>query len=112
MKPMTVEEHFYPTAREVTSLIPKMKDIPEEFKGWHPHETKWGKLFNDWFFLGLNSLELTAKEGVDLEMAKKHIRAIMTSRQPGHEHKEAAVTYLLSQWFEDAVWVPQAEEDK
>jgi len=85
----------------VRHLMPPQSDIPDEFRFSIPAKNKWNRLFNDWFFLGLTSLELTPKEGVDQDKALRHIRAVMGSYEPKHEHKEAAVAYLFSEWFED-----------
>ena len=86
----------FPTG--VQHLMPRMSDIPKEF---HDGKTPWNKLVGQWFFLGLSKLELVPREGVDANKALRHIRAIMGSFEPKHEHKEAACAYLLSQWFED-----------
>ena len=82
----------------VRHLMPAQADIPDEFRR---HSNRWNRLFSDWFFLGLESLELTPKEGVDKAKALRHIRAVMGSFEPKHEHKEAAVAYLLNEWFVD-----------
>jgi hypothetical protein len=83
--------------------MPKMDDIPEEFRDLNVR-THWGDLFADMFYHGLASLKLTPKEGVDSKKAFRHIRAIMKSWEPKHEHKTAAVTFLFSEWFSDAEW--------
>jgi len=83
------------------SLMPKYKDIPDDFKHGR---TKWNNLFSDWFFCGLASLKLTPKKGVDQKKALAHIKVIIGSFEPPHEHKEAGAAYLLSEWFEDAEW--------
>jgi hypothetical protein len=84
----------------INGLMPAMDSIPKEF-----HRGAWSnKLFSDWFYAGLKSLELTPKEGIDKTKAMRHIRAIMGSFEPKHEHKEAAVAYLLDQWFEPGKW--------
>lgn len=82
----------------ISKLMPKYTEIPDEFKHGN---TKWNKLFNTWFFSGLNILELTPKDGVDENKALKHIKAIMVSYEPKHEHKEAGCAYLLNEWFSD-----------
>lgn len=82
----------------IDGLMPKMSDIPDELPSWST------KLFNDWFYAGLKSLELTPKPGIDKQQALRHIRTIMGSFSPKHEHKEAAVAFFLSQWFEPAKW--------
>jgi len=87
-------------ARVVDALMPSMDEIPDAFRCGA--ETKWNRLFSDWFFKGIVNLRLTAKDGVDKEKALRHIKAIMVSFEPAHEHKEAACAYLFSLWFKDA----------
>ena len=85
--------------------VPKYEDIPEDHKRGYssdPKVKKMNSLMNSWFFCGLKSLKLTPKKGVDEEKAKLAIHALMGSYEPKHEHKEAAVTYLLCEWFDDA----------
>jgi hypothetical protein len=88
--------------KNIRDFMPKEADIPKEF--YEYNGTKWNKLFSDWFFTGLSSLELTPKEGVDKRKALAHIKTIMVSFEPQHEDKEAACAFLLSEWFEDATW--------
>ena len=89
-------------------LMPKYDDIPEEYKHGN---TKWNKLFNDWFFSGLSNLDITPKPGVDRNKAISHIRAVMGSFEPPHEHKEAGVAFLMAEWFEDAKWDRNKRKD-
>ena len=42
-----------------------------------------------------------AKDGVDNKKAMAAISAILRSFDPKHEHKEAGVAYLFSEWFEE-----------
>ena len=81
----------------VRDLMPKYEDIPAEFKRGL---TPWNKLVSTWFFCGLKSLDLTPKDGVDKDKAIRHVRAVMGSFEPKHEHKEAAVAYLASRWLD------------
>lgn len=81
--------------------MPAMKDIPEEFQ---QRKNIWQNLVADWFFCGLKSLEMTPKDGVDKAKAIRHVKAIMGSFEPQHEHKEAACAYLLAEWFTDPKW--------
>ena len=79
--------------------LPPMKEIPEEF---HRGRTKWNDLFGRWFYSGLpGTTEFYPKEGVDPQKAIRAVQAIMCSFEPKHEHKEAGVAFLLSEWFED-----------
>lgn len=85
-----------------TEGLPAMATIPEEFKR---SATKWNDLFNLLFF-GSKQKKLTGfipKEGIDPEQAWRHVRALMTSWVPKHEHKEAGVAYLMSQYFTDYI---------
>ncbi|WP_186191106.1 hypothetical protein [Burkholderia gladioli] len=82
--------------------LPSYASIPDEFK--RHGGTKWNELFSKWFFGGLNSLSVTPKPGVDKDAALAHVRALMASFEPKHEHKEAGVAFLMSRYFDDASW--------
>lgn len=84
----------------VKKWMPDMKDIPEEFKDWN-RENKWTKAQSDWFFNGIKKAQFTPKSGVDAEKAFRVLACIQGSFEPKHEHKKAAVAYLMSQWFDD-----------
>lgn len=80
-------------------LLPPYATIPEEYKRGH---TKWNKVVSRWFFAGLpKETRFVPKPGIDEADAKAHLRAILVSFEPKHEHKEAGCAYLLSKWFED-----------
>lgn len=78
-------------------LLPSMSEIPEEFKTGYG---KWQKIVDDWFFSGLRMTNVVPKEGVDKVQAIRHIKAILHSWSPKHEHKTAGVAYLMSLWFD------------
>lgn len=64
--------------------IPGWDEIPEEFR----------------FVDGFPVLEESeAKEGIDTEAAKKHVRYIAESWEYAVEHKHAALRWLQSLWF-------------
>lgn len=88
----------------IKHLMPPYADIPEEFK--QHLDTKWNRLQSDWFYRGITKLEVTPKPGVNKDKALRHLAAIQGSYEPKHEHKEAAVAFLMSEWFEDATWEP------
>lgn len=80
----------------VAHLMPEYDDIPEEFRrGRSP----WNDLQATWFFEGIADAEFYPAEGIDTQAAFTHAKAIQGSFEPKHEHKEAAVAYLLSRWF-------------
>jgi hypothetical protein len=103
MMPQDVSDVELAFPARVNHLMPKYEDIPKEFRNWNS-ETIWNKLTSDWFYKGFKSLDMKPKEGIDVKKAMRHIRAILGSFEPKHEHKEAAVAYLLSQWFEEPKW--------
>lgn len=85
-----------------TKLLAKRADIPEEFT--FMGHSKWNKLFSDMFYCGLKELNITPKEGIDVNAALKCIKAHMGSFEPKHENKEIGVAYMMSILFEDATW--------
>jgi len=86
-------------ASRIDDYLPAWDSIPDEFKQYNG--TKWNKVFSDWFYCGLAKAEWKPKSGIETSTALAHIRACMASWEPGHEHKEAGVAYLLSLWFEN-----------
>lgn len=86
--------------RDVSRLIPKMENIPWDFKA--PNTTNpFVALQRRWFFEGVKTSEFTAKPGIDRGKALRHLGAIQRSFEPSCEHKEAAVAFLMSLWFEE-----------
>jgi hypothetical protein len=78
--------------------MPEMEDIPVEFV---EETTEWSKIAHAWFYDGLSpETEFHAKEGVDAQAAFRAASATLRSFAPKHEHKMAAVAYMLSQWFD------------
>jgi len=84
----------------ISELMPPMAEIPEQFKK-HKLKNKWNKLFTDWFYFGIEGCEWIPKEGINTDEAYAHIASIMGHIDCRHEHKEAGVAYLLSEFFED-----------
>jgi hypothetical protein len=86
---------------QMSRLLPPPSEIPDEF---HHGHTKWNKLQQTWFFRGLSGVTWSPKPGIDQAAAIRHLKAIQASWEPKHEHKEAAVAYLASLWFEDVTF--------
>lgn len=78
---------------------PMMAEIPDEFK--RHGGTIWNNVFSQWFYKGIKVDVFVPKKGIDKEKALMYIGALMRSWAPKHEHKEAAVAYLMSLWFEE-----------
>lgn len=81
--------------------MPKWEVVPERFK--RHGGTIHNQFISKWFFSGVSQAEIsewTAKPGIDRMKALAAIRAVLTSFEPKHEHKEAACAYMLSEWFD------------
>lgn len=86
----------------VTDLMPRHEDIPEDFRRDRGEARPWIKFQLKWFFSGLPAgTKFSARSGIDRDAALRHLKAIQGSFEPKHEHKEAAVAYLASLWFEE-----------
>lgn len=99
--PVTDLDIAFP-AHVIGRLLPEMEDIPDKYK--HPGEgdgIPYIKFQQKWFYQGLKSEDLpTAKDGINLEHAIRHLQAVQGSFEPKHEHKEAGVAYLASLWLD------------
>lgn len=99
-------DRAFPTS--VKDMLPPWSDIPDEFKD-HNCGTKWNKIMSQWFFNGLpKGTQFKWKDGINGNDALVHLRYCLGSWEPKHEHKEAGVAYLMSQWLEDVV-IPDNE---
>lgn len=98
----------------MSDLLPPYQDIPDSFKGFR--RDGYCGLVSDWFFNGLKWIDLVTRPGVDENKALRHIRAILSSFEPAHEHKEAGIAFLMNEWFESASWAtakgPEAGQEK
>jgi hypothetical protein len=80
--------------------LPPMSDIPGRFR---ERRDPYAHFVSSWFFGGRTENDMTrlvARPGVDRGKALVAIKAILSSFQPKHEHKEAGAAYLLHEWFE------------
>jgi hypothetical protein len=97
MQPMKVSDIDIAFPANVKHLMPPMAEIPEDFK--RHRGNPWVDLTSQWFFSGLTG-HFRAKDGIDQRMAMRHLKCVIGSFEPKHEHKTAAVAYLMSLWFE------------
>jgi hypothetical protein len=82
-------------------IMPPLQKIPEEFRSMSsPARTPYNELFRDWFYSGIRGLKVVPKPGVNPDKALRMIRCILGSYMPAHEHKEAAVAYMFSEFFD------------
>lgn len=105
----------------VLEWMPEWEAIPDEFKrdSRFPYELDaiadddWPMIVYCWLFRGFGDTELAfhGKDGVDPEKAFRALRAIAGSFAPKHEHKEAAMAYLMDCWLEKVTgWKTPAPE--
>jgi len=99
--PIAVSQVDLAFPANVSHLMPAYEDIPKEFKSLY---NPWVKIFSDFFYSGAKNIQWNPKEGIDKLTAANHIRCIMGSFEPQHEHKEAACAYLMSLWFDSITY--------
>ena len=90
MKPIEVNDVLLAFPASVSHLLPDYKTIPEKFKAKNP----WSNVFNKLFFGG-KGISFIPKEDIDPSLAWRHIRCVMGSYEPKHEHKEAPAKKAL-----------------
>lgn len=101
MKPIHVKDIDIAWGGDIEKLLPSYNKVPEEFKNGN---SKWNTVINDWFYSGLKDCNWQPKEGIDTKEAIRHIKAILSSWKPKHEHKMAGCAYLLSEFFNDVTY--------
>lgn len=97
-KPHPVSDVQQAFPANLGTLLPAWSEIPEEFRR---DRTPWNDFASRAFFGFKQRYKIsTPRDGVDIQAAYRHIRTLLGSYEPKHEHKEAAVAWLLSLWFE------------
>jgi len=98
-QPLVVDDVLYAFPGHLDKLLPPWDSIPEEFRNMNGR-TEWNVFVRDWFFKGWpEDRYLYQRPDVDGEAAFRHLHTIMRSFEPKHEHKEAAVAWLMSRWY-------------
>lgn len=98
-EPAVVDDVTVAFPGSVAHLMPAYEEIPKEFKDMN-NSNRWLKLQSKWFYEGLKKEDIPAiKDGLNIRQALNHLAAIQGSFDPKHEHKMAAVAYLMSLWF-------------
>jgi hypothetical protein len=102
-QPQEVDDVLLAFPADVMHLMPDPDDCEDALDALpREEEEKWRSFQRKWFFNGLpENTKVDLKDGIDGDTAFRHLGAIQGSFQPKHEHKEAAVAYLASLWFED-----------
>lgn len=102
LKPKKVTDADLAFGGAVNELLPAYADIPQEFK---QGSNKWNTVVSDWFYYGLKGVVWEPNEGIDVKDALRHVKAVLGSYAPKHEHKMAGCAYLLSEFFADVTYV-------
>lgn len=84
---------------DLNGLLPPWTAIPEDFRRDEGKARPWRRLQADWFFRGISKSAVVPRPDVDAEKAWRHLGVIQGSWDPKHEHKMAAVAWLMSRWF-------------
>lgn len=84
-------------------LMPKREDMPET-------NERWNALAHALFSGTADELQLLpsifmVENNFEPETAWRHLRCVLGSYEPKHEHKMEAVAFLLSLWFRHASWL-------
>lgn len=90
-------------AANVSPLMPAWETIPESFRKWDGDSDSrpWIAFQNAWMFKGLpKDTVFHTREGIDRKAALRHLAVTQQSFEPKWEHKQAAVAWLASRWFE------------
>jgi hypothetical protein len=99
-QPTEVTDVLVAFPASVAHLMPAMAAIPEDFRRERGNARPWIKLQCDWIYAGLPEGAVTVKAGIDEETAWRHLACVQYSFEPKHEHKIAAVAWLMSRWFD------------
>lgn len=94
-KPVDTLSMVFGAAGRLSEYLPAWDEIPDEFKR---HSNPWCKKASLLFFEGGKLPKV--KDGVDANVAVRHLQTVLGSFDPKHEHKEAGAAYLLSLWCE------------
>ena len=97
MNPQPVTDLDMAFGGNIDKLLPSYNTLPKDFiRGYSP----WCQVVSQWFYKGLDAKSLMPKDDIDKTAAFRHLKAVMGSWEPKHEHKIAGVAYLMSLWFE------------
>lgn len=103
-KPKDVSDIDIAFPAKVSHLMPPMASIPDEFKRF---SGEWVEFQRAWFYGHRKIASVTPKDGIDASAAIRHLHCIQGSFEPKHEHKEAAVAYLASLWFDGVTYADE-----
>ncbi|MDD4865702.1 MAG: hypothetical protein PHQ28_00795 [Mycobacterium sp.] len=95
-QPRQVDDVLLAFPATLGDLLPPEELIPADYS----NRRAWLRFQHDWFVGALPAdCEMHAADGIDAEVAGRHLSAIQRSFESKHQHKAAAVAWLASRWF-------------
>lgn len=82
-------------ATVIGTLLPRWEDIPVEFR---ERQSIQCRRFEE-LLHGRGQLRVRIRENIDPQLAVRHLKAVLNSYEPKHEHKMAGACYLMSLWY-------------
>lgn len=98
-EPTAVSDVLLAFPGDIAHLMPKMSAIPQDFRDERSDAVPWARAAMS-FFMGRDMPTLLCRHGITSVKAERHLRAIAGSFEPKHEHKMAALAWLMSRWLE------------
>lgn len=112
--PVEISDASLAFPADALDYMPKWDDIPDDFQRLTEVSVEWYSFAGTWFTRGIGSeytgflcTQIDDETRLDGETVTRQISAILGSYAPKHEHKMAAVAYLLSLWIDSAVYGPE-----
>jgi hypothetical protein len=95
-EPQRVSDETMAFPERVMHLLPPHDAIPTDYVGREYFQ----RLQTRWFNVGLVDAEIPeVREGFNRNECLRHLSVLQRSFEPPHEHKCAAVAWLMSLWF-------------
>lgn len=96
--PQSVSDVLMAFPGDIGHLIPDPMAIPDEF--WESSGNDWVEFIGRWFASGLTAdTRAFLAQDIDGNTAFRHLKTVLGSYQPKHEHKSAGLAFLCSRWF-------------
>jgi hypothetical protein len=81
--------------KSIREFLPAYDSLPDDFKRMN---NEYCDFVSNWFYSGLKS-KPKSKDGIDLNKALGHLKTVLMSFEPKHEHKIAGAAWLASKWL-------------
>lgn len=110
-QPQSVSDLLIAFPARIEHLLPSFQECSDALVAMPDKGAAWFEFQNTWFTRGLSDGVLCAPlEGIDIDLAFRHLACIQRTYSISHQYKMAAVAYLASRWFTEPP-VPAQERD-